>query len=368
MKFLLTCTAWFEAIAKKEITKLWYEITSVKDRLIYFNWDEKAISRVNINSRVWNKLYLVLNEGKINNFDELFDLVYSVDWKKYINDFNPILIKATSIRHQISSTPAIQKIAKKAIVNKLLWKKDWILQENTSLFEIDILVFLYENDWQILLNTTWEALHKRWYRRDFWEAPIKETLASWLVSLSNWNFKENFTDFCCGSWTIPIEAAMIAKNIAPWMNRKFDFQKWTWLDNNLYNEAINEAKSNIITDRKYYIYGYDIDEEVLEIAKENAKKAWVDDMIIFEKKDFLTMENEKIYWVVVSNPPYWIRLKSFDVSKIHRVFNHIFEKNEWLKWWIITAFEEFDDIINQKKYKKRKLYNWNEKSYFYKKG
>lgn len=367
MNFLLTCTAWLEVIAKREIQKLWYEITSVKDRLIYFSWDEITIARVNINSRVWNKLYLVLNEWKINDFDKLYDLVYNVNWKKYISDFNPILVKATSIRHQINSTPAIQKVSKKAIVNKIIWNKSWFLEENSNLPEIEVLVFMYEKDWQVLLNTTWEALHKRWYRRDSWEAPIKETLAAWLVMLSNWKFSENFSDFCCWSWTIPIEAWMIAKNIAPWMNRKFAFQNFDWIDKDIYEKAIEEAKSKIITDKKYYVYAFDIDEEVLAIAKENAKKAFVDDIIIFEKKDVLTIENERIYWTLISNPPYGIRLKSFDVNRIHKSFNNIFEKNESLKWWIITAYEEFDQIVNNKKFKKRKLYNWNEKSYFYKK-
>lgn len=365
MNYLLTCTAWLESIAKKEIQRLWYEITSVKDRLVYFTWDENAIARVNINSRVWNKLYIVLSEWKADTFDELYDLVYNINWKTYITDFNPILVKATSIRHKITSTPVVQKVSKKAIVSKISWNKDSILTEKSNLPEIEILVFLYESTWQILLNTTWEALHKRWYRRDAWDAPLKETLAAWLVMLSNWNFRENFSDFCCGSWTILIEAAMIAKNIAPWMNRKFAFMNFSWFDNEVYKKAIEEAKEKIITDKKYYLYWSDIDEEVLEMARKNAKLAWVDDLITFENKDILSLEWERVYWVIVLNPPYGIRLKSFDEVKIHRVINDLFEKNEGLKWWIITAFSDFDGIINQKKYKKRKLYNWNEKSYFY---
>jgi putative N6-adenine-specific DNA methylase len=365
MKYLLTCTAGLESIAKKEIQKLWYEITLVKDRLVYFTWDEKAISRVNINSRVWNKLYIVLEEWKIDDFDNIYDLIYSIPWKKYINNSNPILVKATSIRHKITATPIIQKVSKKAIVSKVLWNKDSILEENSNLPEIEILVFLYENNWQILLNTSWEALHKRWYRKDSWEAPIKETLAAWLVLLSNWSFKENLSDFCCWSWTILIEAWMIAKNIAPWINRKFAFQNFDWLDKNIYKDSIKEANDKIINDKKYYIFWSDIDEEILSKAKENAKSAWVDDIINFKQEDILNLENTKIYWTMISNPPYWIRLKSFDVSKIHKVLNNIFEKNDWLKWWIITAFEDFDKIIDYKKYKKRKLYNWNEKSYFY---
>jgi len=365
MNYLLTCSAWLEALAKKEIEKLWYDITSVKDRLVYFSWDLKAISRVNINSRIWNKLYLVLDEKKIENFDELYDLVYYINWKIYIKNSNPITVNATSIRHILTSIPSLQKIWKKAIVKNLVWDK--MLEEDKKLSEIEVLIFLYENNWQVLLNTTWEALHKRWYRQDAWEAPIKENLASSLVLLSNWNFKSNLYDFCCWSGTILIEAWMIAKNIAPWLNRKFDFQNFEWLDKKYYEEAILEAKNKIITDKKYYIYWYDIDEEILEIAKKNAKKAWVDDIITFEKWNILDKKNEKISWALISNPPYWLRMQSFETKKIHETFNYLFEKNNGLHGWIITGFAEFDKMINQKLYKKRKLYNWNEISYFYKK-
>jgi putative N6-adenine-specific DNA methylase len=158
---------------------------------------------------------------------------------------------------------------------------------------------------------------------------------------------------------------MIAKNIAPWINRDFAFEYFSWVDKDIKNNAIKEAKEKIITDKKYYLYWSDIDEEVLEMARKNAKLAWVDDVITFENKDVLSLEWEKVYWVLVSNPPYGLRLKSFDEVKIHRVLNSIFEKNDGLKWWIITAYSEFDNIIKQKNYKKRKLYNGNEKSYFY---
>ncbi len=367
MKFLLTCSAWLESIAKSEVIKQWWTISEVKDRLVFFEWEKELIAKLNLWSRVWNKLYIVLNEWKnIDTFDKLYDLVYNTDWKKYLNNPYPIVTKATSIKSIISSTPTIQKITKKAIVDKVTNKSWDLMLEDSNKPIFEVFSFFIEDSAYILLNTSWETLYKRWYKTDTWEAPIKESLAAWIVLLSNWRFQDNFYDFTCGSWTIAIEAAMIAKNIAPWIFRHFSFENRNLLPNGYFDNLKNEAKSKIYS-KKYNIIASDIDEDILNKAKINAKNAKVDDSITFIKKDLRDYKNEKVSWTLVSNPPYWLRLKNLDIKWLYRDINIILDKNKDLNWWIITAYTDFDNIINLSKYKKRKLYNWNEMCYFYSK-
>ncbi len=367
MEFLLTCNAWLESIAKKEIITAWWEIKEVKDRLVFFTWNDDLIAKINLWSRVWNKLYIVLNSKKnVDNFDKLYDLVSAIDWKKYIQTNFPIVTKATSLKSLINSTPAIQKIAKKAIVDKLTNKSWALVREDSSLPAMEIFTFFIEDEAFVLWNTTWETLHKRWYRDDTWEAPIKETLAAGLVLLSNWNFSKPLLDFCCWSWTIAIEAVMIAKNIAPGLTRFFAFEKWDFIDKNLMKNEIELAKSKIF-DKKYNITASDINPEMIEIAKQNAKNAWVLDDINFQVKDLKEYRKETLEGSIISNPPYWIRLQQDDLDVLYKNIAIIFDKNPTLNGWIITSYQDFQKYIPKNKFKNRKLYNWNELCYFYQK-
>jgi putative N6-adenine-specific DNA methylase len=365
MKYLLTCSAWLESIAKNEILKQWWVIGEVKDRLVFFEWDIDLMVKMNLWSRVWNKVYIVLEEGRANDFDRLYDLIFSINWKKYINDNSPILVKGTTIKSTLTSTPAIQKITKKAIVDKLTNRSWKYLLEDKDLPEYEILTFLMDDKAYILLNTSGDTLYKRWYRVEAWEAPIKESLAAALVLLSNWKFSENFYDITCWSWTIAIEAVMLARNIAPGLKRRFAFEKWSFVPSDLLHTLKKEAQEKVFH-KNYNVIASDIDAEILEIAKENAKNAWVLDTIKFIQKDFKDYKKEELSWTIVSNPPYWIRLKDDDLRGLYKDLNMILDKNRDLKWWIITSYtEEFDRIINLNKFKKRKLYNWNEMCYFY---
>lgn len=361
-KYLLTTTPWLESIAKKEITKLWYKIIEVQDRMIKFSWDINAMAKVNLWSRVWNKLYMILEEkNNVDSFDSLYDLVFSIKRKDYIKKESPTVIKAKSIKSDLSSTPTIQKISKKAIVDKLAWKW-WKLRENEDTKKTDVFVFIMNNKAYILLNTSGEALHKRWYRKKTSEAPIKESLAAWLVLLSWWKFKDNFYDIFCGSWTIAIEAILIAKNIAPWLNRSFAFNHFPITPDWLLENEKKLARHKIF-EWDYKIFASDIDEEILEIAKENAKNTWVADYINFSKKDFREYIWVNLNWTLVSNPPYWLRLKPDDLENLYKDINTILMNSKDLNWWIISSYEKF----SWKNYKNRKLYNWWELAYFYRK-
>lgn len=367
MKFLLTCLAGLEAIAKNEIIKQGWTITEVKDRLVFFEWPIELMAKINLWSRVGNKVYLVLNEAKkVDNFDKLYDLVYSINWKKYINRYYPVITKATSVKSVLESTPAIQKITKKAIVDKMTNKSWNTMPEEQDKPIFEVFSFFIDDSAYILLNTSGETLYKRWYKEDTWEAPIKESLAAALVILSNWKYSDTFYDIFCWSWTIAIEAVMFARNIAPWLHRYFSFENWDLLPKWYFDELRKEAKAKVFA-KKYDVIASDIDSEVLEKAKLNAKNAQVLDSITFLLKDFKEYKKEKLVWTLLSNPPYWIRLTDDNLKWMYKDVNAILDKNKELSWGIITAYTEFDNLINLNKYKKRKLYNWNELCYFYSK-
>lgn len=366
MKFVLTTIAWVESLAKKEIERCNWKIEEVNDRLVTFSWPIDLMPRINIWSRVGNKLYILLEEKEnIKDFDSLFDSVSSISWKKYFKNNYRIQVKASSTRSELYSERTLQSIVKKAITKSLVW--EWnIYEEDNSLEKMEILILIIDNKLRVLLNTSWDALHMRWYREEAWEAPIKESLASALVLLSNWKYKENFCDPFCWSGTIAIEALMIAKNIAPWLRRKFAFEKW-----GIINSEITENERLLAKKREYEweykIIASDINPTMIDLAKENAKKAWLWWEIKFEVKDFRRYLDEDLKWTLVSNPPYWERLKDINLKDLYININKIFEKNKELNWWIISSYMEFDDIIKKDKYKKRKLYNWWEMCYFWKK-
>jgi len=369
MKFVLSTIAWVESIAKKEIEKQWWTIEEVTDRLITFSGWIELMPRVNLWSRVGNKLYILLEEQeKVMDFDTMFDLVYSINWKKYFKKDFPIVVQSSSTRSELFSARTIQSLWKKAIVKKLVWENSFA-NEDDSLEKMEILILIIDNKVRVLLNTSWNALHMRWYRAKAWEAPIKESLAAALVLLSDWRFRDPLYDPFCGSWTIAIEAMMIAKNIAPWLKRAFAYEK-LWLIDWETAEIERKTARTKTFDWEYRIYASDIDSEMVELAKENASRAWLAGLINFEVKDF----NQFLlppYWgglrgSLVSNPPYWERLKDENLKSLYNSIDKLFRKNPELWWGIISSYMEFDNQIRQENYKKRKLYNGWEMCYFWK--
>ncbi len=372
MKYVLSTIAWVESIAKKEITRQWWKIQEVTDRLITFTWPSELIPRINLWSRVGNKMYLLLEDKEeVTDFDSLFDVVNSISWKKYFKKDFPIVVKSSSIRSDLYSPRTIQSIWKKAIVKNLVWD-DAVLNEDENLEKLEILILIIDNRVRILLDTSGDALHMRWYRTRAWEAPIKESLAASLVLLSWWKFQESFYDPFCGSWTVAIEALMIAKNIAPWLKRSFAFEKlWLVDSETTQNERLQAKKKEFNGD--YRIIASDIDEEMVDLAQENASRAWLAWEINFEVKDFITSPPAPLLqgegrWTLVSNPPYWDRLKDENIKSLYNNIDKLFRINTDLSWWIISSYLEFDELIKKWDYKKRKLYNWWEKCYFWRKN
>lgn len=366
MKYLLSTIAWVESIAKKEIEKQWGKIEEVVDRLITFSWPDELMVRINLWSRVGNKAYILLEEKEdVVDFDEMFDIIKNISWKKYFKKDFPILVKSSSIRSDLFSARTIQSLWKKAIVNSLVWEWNFV-NEDESLEKMEILILFIDNKMRVLLNTSWNALHMRGYRTKAWEAPIKESLAAALVLLSWWRFREPFYDIFCGSWTIAIEALMIAKNIAPWLKRKFAFEKLGLLDEDIIKKE-REIAENKQFDWEYIIKASDINPEMVELSQENAFRAWLAWEINFEVKDFREYLDRDIVWTLVSNPPYWERLKDENLVWIYNNIDKLFRINRALNGWIISSYLDFDNLIKKDTYKKRKLYNGWEMCYFWKK-
>ncbi|MDD3145095.1 MAG: class I SAM-dependent RNA methyltransferase [Candidatus Gracilibacteria bacterium] len=367
MKFVLSTIAGVESMAKKEIEKQGGVIEETIDRLVTFSGGIELIPRINLWSRVGNKMYILLAEKEnVVTFDELFDLVSTISWKNYFKKEFPIVVKSNSTRSELFAERTLQSLTKKAIVKSLVGDNN-IVNEDSSLEKMEILVLLIDNKARILLNTSGNALHMRGYREKAGEAPIKESLAAALVFLSGWKFREPFYDVFCGSGTIAIEALMIAKNIAPGIKRKFAFEKLGLVSNEITeNERVQAKKKEFAGE--YTIRASDIDPEMIELAKENARIAGLGGEINFEVRDFREYMDKPISGTLVSNPPYGERLKDENLKSMYNSIDKIFRLNPDLNGGIISSFMEFDNLIKKDTYKKRKLYNGGEMCYFWKKN
>jgi len=364
--YLLTSSLWLEALVKKETQKQGYDIIEVQDKAIYFSGWTEAIARMNIWSRFWNILYLIVWGSKnIRDFDAYFDVVKDQDWKKYIPKGYEIVVKATSVKSELWALSTLQALAKKAIVKNLAG--DDILRENPAEGTIEVRILLENDTLRIMLNTSGAWLHRRGYREMTGQAPLKENIAAALVILSGWKFREPFYDLFCGSGTIAIEALMIAKNMAPWLKRSFAFEEWAWIDSNILIEEKARAKEKEF-DGEYKIYANDIRKEVIESAKRSVSFAWLAWQIEFSHQDYSEVIRKKpsgeTMWIV-SNPPYGLRLDEDDSEWIHLWLAEAF-KEPWIMGGIISADLEFEKR-SKTKFKKRKLYNGWEMCYFYRK-
>ncbi len=362
MEFFLSCPFGMQSILKKEIQFMWYKTTEVTYKWVYFTGDKTAIARVNINSRVGSKLFLILGKWKVQTFEDLFQLVWRVDWKKWLPARYPIKTTAFSKKSILESTPSIQAISKKSIVKSILWG-DGMLTEDEGLEMLEVRIGIENNYARVFLNTTWDGLHKRWYRQDTGDAPIKENLAAGLVLRSNWKFSNPFYDIFCGSGTILIEAAMIAKNIAPGLNRTFAFENFSWMDSQILEDEMEKARAKVFTWREHKLIGSDIDSNMIKIAKINAESAGVGEYIRFAYRDFVDYKNEEMVGTLLINPPYGERLEVD--PKVYKDIAEIFKKNPNLNGWLITSFDEFEYMITNKGWKKKKFYNGPQECTFY---
>lgn len=361
------CFFGMEKMLANEIKNLGFEIVKTEDGRVTYKTDEYGIAKANMWLRCAERVHLKIAEFEAKSFDELFEGTKRINWAKYIPYGAQFPItKASSIKSKLHSIPDIQSIVKKAVVESL--KKSYM---ETGLIKEDkekypIYVFIHKDKVTLTIDTTGVALHKRGYREKANKAPIRETLAAGIMYLTPWRPGRTLVDPLCGSGTLLIEAAMMGINMAPGLNREFISEKWRTLDKKIWWDTRREAYDMINEDVEFKIYGYDIDEDVIEIARENAEIAGVADYIEFNIGDATEFTSDEEYGFIVTNPPYGERLEDVDsVKMLYKQLGYAFRKlNNW-SYYLITSYEDFENEFGQDAIRKRKLYNGMLKSYLY---
>ena len=364
---LVPCHFGLEAVLKREIYDLGYEITKVEDGRVTFEGDEEAICRANIFLRTAERVMIQVGRFKATTFEELFQGIKNLPWEEYIPEDGKFWVKkASSINSKLFSPSDIQSIAKKAMVERMKQKyhKEWFKEDGAA---YPVRIFLLKDEVTVALDTSGDSLHKRGYRTMTSKAPLTETLAASLIMLTPWRKDRILVDPFCGSGTFPIEAAMIAANIAPGMNRDFTAEEWTNLiDRKLWYECVKEAEDMIDTTVKVDIQGYDIDGDVIKAARENAKRAGVEHMIHFQQRAVADLSHPKKYGFIITNPPYGERLEDkADLPALYTQIGQAYQRLDSWSMFLITSYTDTEKYIGRKADKNRKIYNGMLKTYFY---
>ncbi|PSL41939.1 putative N6-adenine-specific DNA methylase [Planomicrobium soli] len=356
-KLLATAAMGLESIVADEVKALGFE-TQTENGKVFFEGDEKAIVKANLWLRTADRVKLVAGEFDAYTFDELFEKTKAIEWEKFLPVDAEFPVSGKSVKSTLHSVPNCQSIVKKAIVERLkkAYHRNSFLDESGPRFKIEVSIL--KDKVQLSIDTSGAGLHKRGYRLDQGEAPLKETLAAALVKLSRWTPDRPFVDPFCGSGTIAIEAAMIGQNIAPGFNREFDSEAWPWIKPQLWEDARNEADELANYDQPLNILGTDIDHRMVKIAEENAREAGFADLILFKQrqaKDFTTQEENG---VVIGNPPYGERIGEIEViQEMIQDMGRVFSKHPTWSVYMLSSMEKFETLYGQPATKKRKLFN-----------
>ena len=383
IRLLCPCHFGMEAVLKREITDLGYEISEVDNGKVTFFGDEDAIARANIHLRTTERVLWRVADFKATTFDELFEAIKAVPWEKYIpKDGRFWVAKANSVNSQLFSPRDIQRIVKKAMVERMKTAYPGTEQFPETGADYPLRISILKDMVTVGIDTTGESLHKRGYRKFTAPAPLTETLAAAILMLSPWRKDRILVDPFCGSGTILIEAAMMARNIAPGINRDFLSEKWS--DNNKNNKDkrlltdIYASKDNFdrVRDQakaeenhepmELSIAGYDIDDEVLRMARANAELAGVKDDIHFQRRDVADFSSPKKYGFVITNPPYGERISEKDeMASLYQTIGDRIAENDTWSWFILSGYDGAEDAIRKKATKNRKIYNGMMKTYLY---
>ena len=366
-ELIAPCHFGMEAVLKREIQKLGYDILKVEDGKVTFAGDEAAIVRANIFLRTTERILIKIGSFKATTFDELFEGTKALPWEQFIPEDGKFWVaKASSIKSKLFSPSDIQSIMKKAMVDRLKKKYNvnWFPEDGAS---FPLRVTIMKDVVTVGLDTSGDSLHKRGYRQATVKAPITETLAAALIMLTPWKWDRILVDPFCGSGTFPIEAAMIGANIAPGMNRSFSAEDWMHLiPKKAWYDAANEAEDQIRRDIEMDIQGYDIDPGAIKAAMENARLAEVDHLIHFQQRPVSQLSHRKKYGFVITNPPYGKRLEEEeDMPALYREIGEAFSHLDSWSFYLITAFDQAERYLGRKADKNRKIYNGMMKTYFY---
>ena len=366
-ELIAPCHFGLEAVLKREILDLGYEISQVEDGRVTFYGDAEAVCRANVFLRTAERILIKAGSFKAVTFDELFEKTKQIPWEHYIpRDGKFWVTKAASVKSKLFSPSDIQSIMKKAMVERLksCYHISWFEESGAS---YPVRVFLMKDIVTVGIDTSGVSLHKRGYRQLSSKAPITETLAAALIMLTPWKKDRILVDPFCGSGTFPIEAAMMAANIAPGMNRSFTAEEWTNLiPKKEWYDAVNEANDLIQDDVEVDIQGYDIDPDVVRAARKNAEDAGVDHMIHFQQRAVADLSHPKKYGFIITNPPYGERLEDkADLPELYTQIGQAYQRLDSWSMFLITSYTDTEKYIGRKADKNRKIYNGMLKTYFY---
>ena len=358
LELIAAATFGLEAVVKREIENLGYKIIKTEDGKITFLGDERAVVKANLWLRSADRVQIKMGEFMAYEFEDLFQQVKAIPWEEWIPVDGKFIVNGSSVKSKLSSVPACQSVAEKAIVERL--KETYGIEhfeKSGALYDIKIAIL--KDRVTVTLDTTGPGLHKRGYRRHSVEAPIKETIAAALVMLSFWNKDRILADPCCGSGTIPIEAALIGRNIAPGISREFAAEGWEAIPARLWKEERKAAFEAIDNECSLKIYGSDINPAAIKAAKANAEEAGVDDCIKFSTADISALKTKALSGVMVTNPPYGQRIGAQEaIDRIYGIYSRFFEEPPTWSLFVVTS----DKTIEQKAMgrpadRRRKLYN-----------
>jgi len=367
LELIVPCHFGLESVLKREIIDLGYEISQVEDGRVTFFGDIDSISRGNIFLRTGERVLIKVGSFKATTFDELFEKTKELPWEEYIPENGKFgVAKAASVKSKLFSPTDIQSIMKKAMVERLKKKYgiQWFKEDGAT---YPVRVFIMKDRVTVGLDSTGVSLHKRGYRKLSGRAPLTETLAAALMMLTPWNKDRVLVDPFCGSGTFLIEAAMMAGNMAPGMNREFTGEQWkNFIPMKSWYNAVNEANDLANKDIEVDIQGYDMDGEVIKVARQNAIEAGVEELIHFQKRDVKDLRHPKKYGFIITNPPYGERLEEKEaLPTLYREFGKSFSQLDSWSAYMITSYEEAEKYFGRKADKNRKIYNGMIKTYFY---
>ncbi len=363
-ELIATSSFGLEALVKRELKDLGLEVTKTDNGHIYFNGDAIDIARANINLRCADRVLINLKSFKAENFEELFDGIYELPWNDILDEDSNFIVEGRSHKSKLFSISDCQRITEKAIIKKLQMKHD-ISRFTKSSHRHRLEISLLNDIASITLDTSGDSLHKRGYRDKQGAAPLKETMAAALVKLSFYNKDRPFFDPFCGSGTIPIEALLIARNIAPGLDRDFDSMNFKFIDADLFKKARMEAMEKIDYKSKVYIDASDISHKSIAIAKHNLENLGLSDDIRFFVKDFRDVDIKNNYGVMITNPPYGKRLEEDNLRSLYSDFGKKIKILDTWSIYVLTSYEDIERDFARKADKNRKLYNGSLKTYYY---
>lgn len=365
IELIATSAFGLEAVVARELRDLGYPEVTVENGRVTFTAGLDSVCRANMWLRTADRVLLKIGEFRAETFDELFEKTKALPWPDWITPDAAFPVEGKSVNSKLFSVPDCQAIVKKAIVErmKLRHKTDWF-EETGPRYRVE--VALLKDTATLTIDTSGAGLHKRGYRKLGSDAPLKETLAAGMILLSYWNPERAMIDPFCGSGTIPIEAALIGLGIAPGMKREFDAEKWPSVPGLMWKRAREEALDRVIRQRKLKVHGFDIDGEVLSLARYHARLAGLEEVVTFQQKPVAELMSRHGYGYIICNPPYGMRLGEMpDVERLYREMGRVFRGLETWSYYILTAHPGFERLIGRRADKKRKLYNGRIQCNFY---